>query len=86
MNYEGFRDWLNEKRNLTIRSARDAASRLRRVNKMINLPEFVSLETLEVLERSNEFCNMSTQIRCQLKRAVNLYIEFQNVHEGKIST
>lgn len=76
-NYE-FCEWLEEELHFKKRSARDVVSRLRRVDNIIGLPNIITSEVIDKLTNSEQFNNLSTTIKCQLKRALVLFGKFQN--------
>ena len=75
MDLNKFLEWLQREQGMSVRSARDVVSRLKRVAK-ITKEEEISSETIAALENSNEYAEASPFIRSQLKRAVVLYTEF----------
>lgn len=74
MAYLEFQKWLLEN-GMTERSSRDVVSRVKRVLTLTNQTK-VNGYTLEKLIESNEYQKCSVFIRSQLKRSVNLYLEF----------
>ena len=76
MDYDGFLEWLKTEKNMSIRSARDTVSRLKRVLRIVD-ENSISLRTTDKLNRTTEFVNSSIFIKSQLRRAVTLYQEFK---------
>ncbi|MBR5617713.1 MAG: hypothetical protein IKW50_05965 [Oscillospiraceae bacterium] len=71
-----FIEWLNTEKSMGARSAKDVLSRCSRVNRLLGT-EKLGVDTIDLLKENAEFQNSSTFIRSQLKRAVSLYVEFQ---------
>lgn len=71
-----FLEWLNAEKSMGARSAKDVVSRCGRVSRLLETDE-LGESAIILLKENNEFQNSSTFIRSQLKRAVSLYIEFQ---------
>ncbi len=71
-----FVEWLSTEKSMGARSAKDVVSRCGRVNRLLGLDE-LGENAIELLKENDEFQNSSTFIRSQLKRAVSLYVEFQ---------
>lgn len=76
---DDFRTWLRETRDYTPRAAGDVLSRLRRVRRMlgeaddvVDVPE----DALPRLRRTEEYGALSTSVRSQIKRAVELRQEW----------
>ena len=75
---QGFNSWLCEQKNYKERSARDACSRLRRVYLILN-KESVNNDTVEELEKNEEFKELSISVRSQLRKSVRLYLEYKGI-------
>lgn len=77
MNYHEFLTWLETERKMSTRSARDVVSRLRRV---IGLLGSDSLDSTSVskLNEVAAFNECSLFIKSQLRRSVNLYLEYSS--------
>ena len=71
-----FLEWLSTEKSMRARSAKDVVSRLSRVSRLLGIEE-LGVDTIDLLKENDEFQNSSTFIRSQLKRAVSLYVEFQ---------
>lgn len=74
----GFRRWLTVENSYTPRTAGNVLSRLRRVSRFLQEPR-VSGEPLDVihrLEKLQDFQQLSSAVRSQLKQAVRLHAEF----------
>lgn len=82
MDYLVFRQWLQDEKNMSVRSAKDVVSRCKRINRMTE-EEDIDEKTVSVLIEMEAYDNMSSFIKSQLKRAVTLYLEF--IKEGKRS-
>lgn len=74
MDYIVFKQWLQDEKNMSNRSATDVVSRCKRINRMTE--EDISDKTVSVLIEMESFDNMSPFIKSQLKRAATLYLEF----------
>lgn len=75
----GFVDWLVADKKMSTRSAKDVLSRILRVTRMVHTTE-IGLGTNELLQDCAQFECRSVFVKSQLKRAVNLYLEFKE-HE-----
>ncbi|MBQ3530210.1 MAG: hypothetical protein IJA47_06955 [Oscillospiraceae bacterium] len=71
-----FLEWLKFEKSMGARSAKDVVSRCGRISRLLGNNE-LRADTIELLKANDEFQNSSTFIRSQLKRAVSLYIEFE---------
>lgn len=75
MDYVVFKQWLQDEKNMTIRSAKDVVSRCKRINKLTD-EENINDKTISVLIHMESYNTMSSFIKSQLKRAATLYLEF----------
>ena len=75
MKYNEFSEWLQNEKSMSIRSARDVVSRLKRCLKLTGADE-VNSRTSDDLNKSAEFDGLTTFVKSQLKRSVTLYVEF----------
>ena len=73
-----FKTWLEKEKQFSNKSAKDVISRLNRIGTIIKLQDNISLNTIDLLNNSNKFNSFGIQIKSQLKRAITLYVEFQN--------
>lgn len=80
MDYVVFRQWLQDEKNMSSRSATDVVSRCRRINKMTE-KENIDDNTVATLIEMEAFDSMSMFIKSQLKRAAALYMEFVKKEE-----
>lgn len=71
-----FLEWLSTEKSMGARSAKDVVSRFGRVSRLLGIEE-LGTDAIELLKENSDFQNSSTFIRSQLKRAVSLYVEFQ---------
>lgn len=76
MKYSEFLTWLLENKNMSIRSARDVISRLKRVLLIIHCDELDDT-SIHLLNTKSDFLDLSISVKSQLRRAASLYIEFQ---------
>lgn len=77
MSYQEFLIWLETERKMNTRSARDVVSRLKRVAGMLDSNDFDSMSVSKLNEIA-EFNKCSMFIKSQLRRSVNLYLEYIN--------
>lgn len=75
MDYVVFKQWLQDEKNMSIRSATDVVSRCKRINRMIDMDK-IDDKTVEILVETESYADMSSFIKSQLKRAATLYMEF----------
>lgn len=75
LDLNNFKIWLNENTNYSDKTISNIASRVNRANKMISL--FPKPIYIFNLEQEQEYQKLSSSIRSQIKKAVNLYIEFE---------
>ena len=75
-----FLEWLSTEKSMGTRSAKDVVSRCSRVSRLLRIEE-LGVDTIDLLKENEEFQNSSTFIRSQLKRAVSLYVEFQEAQK-----
>lgn len=72
---EEFKNWLETEKQLSQRSARDVCSRLRRSKDIAGISK-VSSKSVSNLEDIDEFNDLSSSVKSQLKRSIKLYLEF----------
>ena len=77
MEFMSFKQWLQEEKGMSIRSANDVISRCRRISKMTQTDN-INDNTISLMLKNDCYENLSSYIKSQLKRAANLYIEFTN--------
>lgn len=75
MDYVVFKQWLQDEKNMSIRSATDVVSRCKRINRMTDMDK-IDDKTVEILVKTESYADMSSFIKSQLKRAATLYMEF----------
>lgn len=75
MDYVVFKQWLQDEKNMSIRSATDVVSRCKRINRMTDTDK-IDDKTVEILVETESYADMSSFIKSQLKRAATLYMEF----------
>ena len=75
MDYVVFKQWLQDEKNMSSRSATDIVSRCKRINRMTEEDD-INDNTVSVLIEMESYDNMSSYIKSQLKRAATLYLEF----------
>lgn len=72
----GFPGWLQSTHQYSVRAAKDVVSRLNRCNKIEQIDSYPPEQYLMVLENNENFKELSKTIKSQLKRALNLYEEY----------
>lgn len=75
-----FYNWLVDEKKMSTRSAKDVISRIKRVEKIISSSK-INESTLEKLQSTDSFLELSMFIKSQLKRAVMLSLEYQEHEE-----
>lgn len=77
---EDFRHWLLRTQHYTERSAGNVLSRLKRAHRLIGSGKHFTdpRDEVHALQKSSEFCRLSTSVRSQLKRAVLLHSEYRS--------
>lgn len=75
MDYQEFLAWLERDKNMGARSARDVVSRLRRVVIMLGTDALDDTSVLKLNDVAT-FDECSMFIKSQLRRSVNLYLEY----------
>lgn len=77
MEFDLFKHWLMYDKGLMKKSAGDIVSRVKRVNKLIDIEPSVSYESIVIsLENNEEFRKLSTFVKPQLKHSIKLYKEY----------
>jgi len=77
VDYSLFQEWLGKTQSMSDRVRHDNVSRLKRANSICKIPANPDSLYLFLLEQTDEFKELSTSIRSQLRRAVNLYSDFR---------
>ena len=75
MCYDDFLNWLLNEKKLSQRAAKDVVSRCKRICNILNI-ENIDASTITKLNSNAEFAEKSMFIKSQLRRAVNLWVEF----------
>lgn len=75
MDYQEFLVWLEDEKKMGTRSARDVVSRLKRVVGMLGTDVLDDASVLK-LNELDAFDECSMYIKSQLRRSVNLYLEY----------
>jgi len=81
MDYVVFKQWLQDEKEMSVRSATDVVSRCKRINR-ITKEENINDNTISLLIENGEYEDMSSFIKSQLKRAVTLYLEYSKGVDG----
>lgn len=77
-----FKNWVSKKYKMSDKSARDVASRLKRVAKFVDVDLPITDEELIFrLEITEEFKNLSVTVKSQLRRSVRLYREYKKENQ-----
>lgn len=74
-----FIDWLQKKHIYSPLAAKDVVSRLNRCNRIVSIKKISLKEYFRLLESSKQFDKLSKSVRSQLKRAVSLYYEYNEI-------
>lgn len=77
MDYIVFKQWLQNEKRMSIRSANDVISRCKRINRLTER-DVIDDATVAILVEMELYDEMSLYIKSQLKRAATLYMEFVN--------
>lgn len=72
----GFSGWLQSTHQYSARAVNDVVSRLNRCNKIVRIDSHSFDEYLIMLEENDTFKKLSKSVKSQLKRALNLYEEY----------
>lgn len=70
-----FREWLENTKNYTKRSAGDVVSRLKRIQTLLNQNN-IDNNTISNLECNTTFESFNRNIKSQLRIACRLYLEY----------
>lgn len=76
VNFDDFREWLHENKNLSDKARGDVVSRLKRAAKIYPIPNEPDAHYIFTLEQAEEFKKLSVSVRSQMKRAVSLYADY----------
>lgn len=73
-----FRRWLASSQQYTPRTVGNVVSRFKRASRMLQVDQFSSdpLDMIQALERRNDFTNLPSAVRSQIKKAIRLHAEF----------
>ena len=71
-----FIEWLQKEKNYKKRSARDVVSRLNRAKKILG-SEGKPVVTLEMIEKSDDFKDLTTCVKSHLRKSLKLYDEYK---------
>ena len=78
MCYDDFLTWLLNEKKLSRRAAKDVVSRCKRICNILDIKKIDS-STISELNSNAEFSEKSVFIKSQLRRAVNLWVEFGEI-------
>ena len=73
---EEYKKWLQDSKNLSYKVAMDNASRIKRAMAILCV-ENIGVDSIESLEKNEEFRSLSVSVKSQIRRAIRLYIEYQ---------
>ncbi|MFT8320405.1 MAG: hypothetical protein ABF649_05805 [Bacillus sp. (in: firmicutes)] len=79
---ELFKGWLENSKGLKRESVSDVLSRIRRVEKLDVNVDIPFEKIIETLYNNDEFSNFNEYVKPQIKRAIKLYKEFIEEHNG----
>lgn len=71
-----FCQWLREHTQYQSRVQSDIASRVKRANSILPLPDRSDSYYIYQLQHNEEYKALSTSVRSQIKKAVTLYFEY----------
>lgn len=71
-----FSSWLMTEKKYSKRSSLDVKSRLKRALKLSG-ESVISISTLDLVEANSYFVSLSSGVKSQLRRAINLYNEYK---------
>ena len=71
-----FEKWLINKKNYSIRSARDVTSRIKRAKSILGI-ENIHNNTESDLNNSKDFSCLSCSVKSQIRIAIRLYLEYK---------
>ena len=72
-----FREWLINKKKYSKRVSGDIVSRASRVKRMLN-DNNIDSSAIEKIEKLHDYDILSYVVKCQLKKTIKLYLEFEN--------
>ncbi len=75
MDFASFKEWLIAEKGITVRTASDIPSRLRRIVKLLGTSTIDS-DTYTALKGNLAYKQYSVTVRSQMKRAITLYLEY----------
>lgn len=83
---DGFESWLVIEKSYSIRAAKDVVSRCRRSERILSCTERLDSYYVFLLQQQIEYQKLSMNVKSQIKRAVNLqleYLEYLNSRRNK---
>ncbi len=80
---DGFEHWLIVEKAYSDRAARDVVSRCRRSEKILHCAKRLDLYYVFLLQQQKEYQALSATVRSQIKRAVNLQLEYVKYLDSK---
>lgn len=81
-NIDGFEIWLMETKKYSRRAARDVVSRCKRSEKIYHCESHLDTYYLFMLQQQNEYQQLSSSVKSQLKRAVTLQLEYNTLQNA----
>lgn len=72
---DGFTKWMIDEQGYSARSAKDVISRLKRADELCSSVDPDDIFTLKI-DHNEDYNNLSVSVKCQLKKAVQLYNKY----------
>ena len=85
---EGFENWLVVEKSYSNRAAKDVVSRCRRSERILHCAKRLDSYYVFLLQQQIEYQALSATVKSQIKRAVNLqleYAEYLNEQRNKVA-
>ena len=76
MRNDNFINWLIEVKKYQKKTAHDIESRVNRVRKIVNNTDIKDDNMISALQQKEKYINLSSSVRCQLKKAMKLFNEY----------
>ena len=79
-----FADWLKEEKGISSKASHDVECRLRRAKRIIGSEE-ISNEDINRIEEFEAFKDLTITVKSQLRRAIRLYSEYEQLQKNSSS-
>lgn len=70
-------EWLTSEKNYSLKTARDIACRLRRVQSLLGVSH-IDIDSILKLKENNNYQSFSKYVKAQLKRSIVLFCEYES--------